>query len=163
MMRVFLLVCSLIWFTAVSAFAATEVAHNADQPIHVTSQRLEANDAEGYFVFSGQVQAQQGDVTIYAQQLTVYYVEGQKKQVERVVAENDVRIVQTNRVATGQKAVFWQKEGRVELTGNPRVVQGDNVVEGEKILVYLDDSRSIVEGGEQGRVKAIFVPGESTE
>ena len=163
MMRLlFFIVCTvLVGFTPV--MAAPEMDHDAGQPIHVTSQHLEANDAEGFFVFTGEVQAQQGEVTIYAQRLTVYYTDSEKKQVDRVVAEKDVRIVQLNRVATGQKAIFWQKDGRVELTGDPRVVQGENVVEGEKIIVYLNDSRSIVEGGDQGRVKAVFVPGESSE
>lgn len=163
MIRLFFFAVCTVLLGGSPVFAAAEVEHDASQPIHVTSQRLEANDAKGYFIFTGDVQAEQGDVTMYSQQLTVYYTDSEKKQVDRVVAEKDVRIVQTNRIATGQKAIFWQKDGRVELTGDPRVVQGENVVEGEKIIVYLNDSRSIVEGGNKGRVKAVFVPGESTE
>ncbi|WP_321531975.1 lipopolysaccharide transport periplasmic protein LptA [uncultured Desulfuromonas sp.] len=162
-MRLLFLIVCIVLVGLSPAMAEPEMEHDASQPIHVTSQRLEANDAKGFFIFTGEVQAQQGDVTIYAQKMTIYYSDGEQKQVDRVVAEQDVRIVQLNRVATGQKAIFWQKDGRVELTGDPRVVQGENVVEGEKIIVYLNDSRSIVEGGKQGRVKAVFVPGESTE
>jgi len=162
-MRIALLSLIVLLGGALAYAEQPDLNHDASQPVHVTSQRLEADDAKGYFVFKGDVQAQQGDVNIYAQQLTVYYSDSDKKQIDRVVAEKDVRIVQLNRVATGQKAIFWENQSRVELTGDPKVVQGESVVAGEKIIVYLNDSRSIVEGGEKGRVKAVFVPGESAE
>jgi lipopolysaccharide export system protein LptA len=38
------------------------------------------------------------------------------------------------------------------------VIQGDNTIAGEKITVYLDEERSIVEGGARERVQATFVP-----
>lgn len=145
---VLIVLCLLIPVAVVAE--EPELNHDSSLPVHVTSQRLEADDQSGYFIFEGDVQAQQGDVYIYAQKLTVHYVEGEQRQIDRVVAEKDVRIVQLQRVATGQKAVFLQQQGKVELTGDPRVVQGENVVEGEKIIVFLNDSRSIVEGGRKG-------------
>lgn len=153
----------LVFFATNSVAQPVEMQHDASLPVHVTSQRLEANDLAGYFIFEGDVQAQQGDVYIYADKLTVYYTDSENKEIDRVIAETDVRIVQLQRIATGQKAIFFQQQGRVELTGDPRVVQGENVVEGEKIVVFLNDNRSIVEGGKKGRVKAIFVPGESPQ
>ncbi|MCD6527525.1 MAG: lipopolysaccharide transport periplasmic protein LptA [Desulfuromonas sp.] len=157
------LVFILIVLVTSSAAEQAELKHDASLPVHITSQRLEADDFAGFFIFEGDVQAQQGDVYIYADKLTVFYTDSEKKEIDRVVAETDVRIVQLQRVATGQKAIFFQQQGRVELTGDPRVVQGENVVEGEKIVVFLNDNRSIVEGGEKGRVKAIFVPGQSPQ
>ena len=158
----------LFFITSVAVAADPEMNHDGSQPVQITSQQLEADDRAGYFIFTGNVQAQQGDVFIYAQKMTVTYVNGEKlgdntgakRQIDKVVAEDDVRIVQLNRVATGQRAVFHHREGRIVLTGAPRVVQGDNAVEGERIIVYLNDSRSVVEGGDNRRVKAVFIPGE---
>jgi len=144
--------------------AEQEMKHDSNQPVNITANKLEADDNAGVFVFSGDVQAQQGEVFIYAQKMTVHYIDaaspsdGAKRQIDKVEAEQDVRIVQLNRVATGQKAIFYHQEGRIVLTGDPRVVQGENNVAGERIIVYLNDNRSIVEGGEKQRVKAVFVP-----
>jgi len=148
-----------------TAYAETqEIKHDSNQPVNISANKLEADDKTGVFVFIGDVQAQQGEVFIYAQKMTVYYSKAAsssnstKKQVDKVVAQQDVRIVQLDRVATGQQAVYYNQEGRIVLTGDPRVVQGDNNVAGERIVVYLNDNRSVVEGGEKQRVKAVFVP-----
>jgi len=143
--------------------ADSEINHDSSQPVKITSQQLEADDQTGIFIFKGDVQAQQGDVFIYAQIMTVSYVNGETRQIDTVIAEGDVRIVQLNRVATGGKAIFYHQEGRIILSEKPRVVQGDNTVEGERIIVYLNDNRSIVEGSTKRRVKAIFIPGEESK
>ncbi len=151
----------LVAITSMAYANEAAVEHDGSQPVNITAQRLDANDKTGVFIFKGDVQAQQGDAFIYAQKMTVYYSKVQdKRQVSEVVAEEDVRIVQLDRVATGEKAVFDNQQGKIVLTGNPQVVQGDNRVAGEKIIVYLNDHRSIVEGGSEQRVKAVFVPGE---
>lgn len=149
----------------VACAAEQDVKHDSNQPVNITANKLEADDKAGIFVFSGNVQAQQGEVFIYAQKMTVHYSAttgssdgDNKRQIDKVVAEKDVRIVQFDRVATGQKGIFFQQEGRVVLSGDPRVVQGDNNVAGERIVVYLNENRSVVEGGEKQRVKAVFVP-----
>jgi len=159
-------ISSVVALEQVSCAAAQEMKHDSSQPVNITANKLEADDKAGVFVFIGDVQAQQGDLFIYAQKMTVHYSEkkaqddGGKRQIDKVVAEKDVRIVQLNRVATGQKGVFYHQEGRIVLTGDPRVVQGDNNIAGERIVVYLNEDRSIVEGGGKQRVKAVFVPEE---
>lgn len=156
-----ILFVTLFIFIASWSFAAEpEMNHDNSQPVHITSEQLEADDQAGVFVFKGDVQAQQGEVFIYAQTMTVSYVKGEKRQIDIVIAEGDVRIVQLNRVATGGKAIFYHQEGRIVLSDQPRVVQGDNTVEGEKIVVYLNDNRSVVEGSSKRRVKAVFIPAE---
>jgi lipopolysaccharide export system protein LptA len=38
------------------------------------------------------------------------------------------------------------------------VWRDDNVVTGERITIYLAEDRSVVEGGKEERVKAVFYP-----
>lgn len=156
-------ITSLILISSWCYAADPEITHDSSQPVKITSAQLEADDQTGVFIFKGDVQAQQGDVFIYAQTMTVSYIKGETRQIDTVVAEGDVRIVQLNRVATGGKAIFYHQEGRIVLSEKPRVVQGDNTVEGERIIVYLNDNRSIVEGSTKRRVKAVFIPGEESK
>ncbi|MBI4254843.1 MAG: hypothetical protein HY616_07185 [Candidatus Rokubacteria bacterium] len=62
------------------------------------------------------------------------------------------------RTATARRAEYFDLEQRVVLLGNARVWQEDNVVSGETITIYLSQDRSVVQGGKQERVKAVFYP-----
>lgn len=126
-------------------------------PIHVTSDRLEADDQAQTVIFSGNAVATQDDVTIHADRLTIKYT-GEKREIVQIVADGQVRIVQQEKLATGEKAVYYNREERVVMTGSPKVTEGDNFVEGQEITLYLNEKRSVVSGGDGGRVKAIFTP-----
>lgn len=130
------------------------------EPIRVTADRLEADEGTKRMTFVGNVVARQGDVVIYAQEIALF-TETESREVERVEALGDVRIIQGTRIATGQKGVFYRLEGRFVLTGSPRIHQGDDFIEGDEITVFLDEERSIVRSGDGSRVNAIFHPREN--
>jgi lipopolysaccharide export system protein LptA len=127
------------------------------EPIRITADRLEADEGARRMTFLGNVVARQGDVAIYAQELALF-TEAESREVERVEALRDVRIVQGDRIATGQKGIFFRMEGRFVLTGSPRIHQGDDFIEGDEITVFLDEERSIVRSGDGTRVNAVFHP-----
>src|SRR5262249_9663070 len=72
-----------------------------------------------------------------------------QQQIKEVVAEGNVDITSGDRHATAKKAVFTQATRTVVLTGNAILQEGENRVNGEKVTVYLDDKRTIVDGGEK--------------
>jgi len=129
----------------------------ADGPVSVTSDRLEADDKLRQVRFVGNVVARQGDVVIYAGEVVLIYPES-GRDIERIEASGAVRIVQGNRVATGDKASFYNKERKIVLTGSPRVYQGDDFLEGDEIIVLLDEQKSIVKSDQGSRVNAVFHP-----
>jgi len=131
-----------------------------DQPLEITSGRLEADEAAHKVTFFDKVVARQGDVVIYAETLTIFYA-GDKREVDRIVAEIDVRIVQQNRVVTGERAEYDHRAGTMELTGNPTVHQGKDAVSGDKITVYLNENKSVVSSKDGSRVNALFHPNEA--
>jgi len=144
------------------SFPILAVEAPADQrqlPLEVTSSTLEADNQAGTAVFSGEVVARQGDVVIYAGRLTIHY-DGASRELRRIVAEQDVRIVQGERLATAQRAEYDQASGEIVLTGEPRVHQGQNEVSGERITVFIDQDKSIVTGQGNTRVNAVFHPQE---
>src|SRR5438034_7912754 len=68
-----------------------------------------------------------------------------------------VRIITRDcRTGTARRAEYHDLEQRVVLLGNARVWQEDNVVSGETITIFLSQDRSVVQGGRQERVKAVF-------
>jgi lipopolysaccharide export system protein LptA len=78
--------------------------------------------------------------------------------VRKVVAIGHVKIVQTDRVALGQRATYWAGGRKILLEGQATVWKGKNQVSGEQITVFLDEDRSIVHGTPGKRVAVTIVP-----
>jgi lipopolysaccharide export system protein LptA len=69
-----------------------------------------------------------------------------------------VKVVRLDQRATSKKATFSQDENKVVLDGDAVVREGESVVRGEKITYYVDEGRSVVEGGKGTRVNTRITP-----
>ena len=127
-------------------------------PVTVDADQLENLQKEGLIVFTGNVVASQNSSTQYADRMEVY-LDDKRDRIVRAVSTGNVRIITKDcRTGTAQRAEYYDAEQRVILIGNARVWRDDNVVTGERITIYLAEDRSVVEGGQQERVKAVFYP-----
>ena len=155
-----LLLCLQLWCLLIpfSSWAAEQsLPQPADLPVEITAQRLEAHQQQRQAIFSGEVVAKQGDMSLYCDKLVVYSLPEEDK-VDRLEAFGQVRVVQLDRTATADRAIYRQRAGTLVLIGNAKVHQGQNQVAGEEITVFLNEERSLVKSGEDGRVRAIFFP-----
>ena len=132
--------------------AADEKAKPADdknQPVTVDADHMESFQKESLVIFTGNVVARQNGSVQYADRMEVYLDEAAGR-VIRTVSTGNIRIITRDcRMGTAKRSEYYA-----------RVWQADNVVTGEKITIYLNQERSVVEGGKQERVKAIFYPKE---
>jgi lipopolysaccharide export system protein LptA len=143
---------------ASSALAMQEqLPQPASLPIEVSAQQLDASQEKGQAVFSGEVVARQGDITLYCDKLIVHSQSG-AEQLDHLEALGNVRFVQRDRTATADRAIYRQLQGTLILYGHAAVHQGQNSVTGNEITVYLQENRSVVKGGESERVKAVLFP-----
>ncbi len=130
------------------------------QPLTVDADRMERFGKESLVIFTGNVVARQNNSVQYADRMEVYFDE-KGDRVLRTISTGSIRIITRDcRTATAKRAEYFDLEQRVVLSGNARVWQDDNVVSGETITIYLSQDRSIVQGGTQERVKAVFYPRE---
>jgi len=127
-------------------------------PVTVDADQLENIQKEGLVVFTGNVVATQNSSTQWADRMEVY-LDDRGNKIVRTVSTGNVRIITRDcRNGTAKRAEYYDAEQRVVLIGNARVWRDDNVVTGERITIYLAEDRSLVEGGQQERVKAVFYP-----
>lgn len=147
-------------FTAFSSAAMDLQPGSTSEPIEVSARQLDADQQQNQATFSGEVVAKQGEITLYCDKLVVYAL-GDQGQVDRLEAFGEVRVVQLDRIATADRAVYRQAQGTLSLFGNARVHQGQSEVTGSEIIVYLEENRSLVKSGENGRVRAVFFPEQS--
>jgi outer membrane protein assembly factor BamD len=132
------------------------------QPIDISSDKVEAFWKENLIIFRGNVIARQKDMVIYADSIEALIIEDGKG-IERVTAGGNVKIQQGLRVANCEKAIFYNLDQKVILTGDPKVSEGDNIVSGDEIIFDIDQNRVEVKGGTSGRGKAKIQPGGEIE
>ncbi len=129
------------------------------QAIRITSDKLEAMDQKGKVVFSGNVIARRGNLTIYADRLEVYYTSTSskkgKKKLKKIVATGHLKIVQGKRRATAKKAIYLKPQEKILLIKDATVWDGPNSVTGDRITLFINENRSIVESSGKKRVEAV--------
>lgn len=127
------------------------------QPIEITADSLNADSGTESVTFEGNVVAIQADVTLHADRLFAQYSRG-RDAIEKITAEGNVRVVQGGKEARAAHAVFYNLEQRIVLSGGADLKQGENTLKGDTVTIYLRENRSVVTGGEGGRVRAVLHP-----
>jgi lipopolysaccharide export system protein LptA len=171
----------IFWAGSSQAYGAAPKKPGPEKevPLQITAARLEADQTKGTVIFSGSVKAVYGDATLYSDELRVYFkpkpepAKGTPKppqektdqsplgdmgaeKIDRIVAKGNVRMVQEDRVATGDEAVYYQDRDEVVLTGNPQLWRAENTLKGERIIFNLATKKVLVESSPQRRVEALL-------
>ncbi|MBU3731158.1 MAG: organic solvent tolerance protein OstA [Beijerinckiaceae bacterium] len=139
-------------------------------PISIDADKLQVYDKEQRAVYTGNVVVVQGETTMKAAHMTVFYERNNQEaqatenagggpggaQLKRVEAKGDVVITSKDQVAKGDNGVLDRENDRMILTGNVSLSQGDNITKGERLFYNLSSGIATVEGG---RVRSLLIPG----
>jgi len=156
-------------YPAQSASLENQAKKDTSKPIVINSTTLEADNKKKTVTFTGDVEAQMENFAVYCHKIVVYYEEAPEKngsketgtKIDKIVATGDVKIVRSEGgVATGKKAVYYQLNEKLVLTGNPVVKEKNNFVEGDRITLFLKEDRSVVESLQDKKVRAVIFPGQ---
>jgi lipopolysaccharide export system protein LptA len=152
-----------------SSFSADKkTGKKQSEAIRITSDKMEVKDQKGTVVFSGNVVAKKGNLTIYSDLLEVYYAKktGQKagsgqqgaknkRKLKKIVARGHLRIVQGKRRATAREAVYYKPQEKIVLIKDARIWDGKNTIKGDKVTLFVNENRSVVESSGKDRVEAV--------
>ena len=151
-------VLALVGFAEAQAPTRGKAPDDTNQPVTVDADRMERYGKESLVVFTGSVVARQNNSVQYADRMEVYLDE-KGDRILRTISTGTVKIITRDcRTGTARRAEYYDLEQRVVLIGNARVWQDENVVSGDTITIFLSQDRSVVQGGRQERVKAVFFP-----
>ncbi len=151
--------------------ALPEPSSKAPAKTTITSQRMTVRNKDHQAVFEGKVELKKvlarGSLIVRSDVMIVFYTppppdrsekapgsqqseppsQNKNVSVSRIEATGDVKIEKEDGRATCGKAVYYQDQQKIVLTGNPVAWQKGNRVTGKTITMFLDDDRTIVEGG----------------
>ena len=168
------LVLSFILF--VTFLAGSALAATAPEPTTVTSQRMEYNTEAQTAFFSGNVHVVRGTMEIWSDRLTLFLKKDNRAasnntvaqtgvsagEIERIIAEKNVRMKSENRHGECEKATYTLANELLVMEGNPRLYEGKNSIVGERILFYMAEGRSEVIGAPDKPVRVIFTQESQT-
>jgi lipopolysaccharide export system protein LptA len=165
--------------------AKAPAAPKQEFPLHISAAQMEANQDQHVIIFTGQVKADYGDSTLYTDKLLVFYksrggkppAQGKSTasppentpaasplaglggdQIDRIEAWGNVRYVQGDRVATGEKAIYYRDKDEIVLLGHPQVWRGEDFMKGSRITMNLATRKVEVESSPNQRVEAHLYP-----
>ena len=120
------------------------LALSNDKPIQIESDNLEIREQEKRAYFTGNVRVAQGQMTLQAGKMTVYYRSGTKSiaaggaDIDRIDVSGSVKLSSATQKATADNGTFNMVSEVLVLNGNPVVLsEGGNVFTGCKLTVQM--------------------------
>ncbi len=157
-----LMIPSLAMAQSIGASSAAGFG-KSDEPISIESDTLEVNEKKKIAIFTGDVIAVQGKMTLKSVKMVVYYREGEGggNEVTKIDANGKVIIISDGQKTTGNVAHFDMLTDLVTVIGNVVVTQGGNVIKGNKLVInqatgltrFFSDAKS-----KTSRVRGVFLP-----
>jgi lipopolysaccharide export system protein LptA len=153
-------------------------AQNRDQPVQIDARQLEVRDKEKKATFSGNVKVVQGDTTMRAQTLDVFYDgdgstanaltsaqpgPGGQQRIKRLDVKGGVKVCQNDQIVTGNEGTFDMQANTVTLQGNVVLTKEQNVLKGDRLVVDLTTGAAKIDGGKSGGVSALLIPSSIQE
>ena len=143
-------------------------------PTRITSEKMEVDNKKNIIIFTGKVFVTKGRVEIRADKLILHpdnkKIDDKKNEtdkshllgtgkMQKIIATGNVLLNQDRKkFATGDKLNFDDKSRIAILTGNAKAWEGKNQVIGDKIIMYLDENKTIVHGAKHKRVHVTLHP-----
>ncbi len=165
-----ILICFAFLLKPNLVFAQTSKETN-QQPLHIVSDQMVAQQISSMVEFSGNVKAVLNDSTVLADSIKIYFntdkdtvdknpkKTDEQNNIKKIISTGDVKYSAGDRKAFADKAVYTTIDDKLVLTGkSPKLITGSSFVTGKKITFYRKQDKVIVESDNKKRVEAFFNP-----
>ena len=163
---------SISWAAKLVGEESPRGEFDTTQPIEITADALEIDQGPGLAVFTGNVNAVQGEMILRADTLKVHYRAdgeegdvGTQGRISRIEASGAVFFATPSATAQGNHGNYDVEQRIVTLDGSVVLTRGENVLRGSRLELNLDTGRSKLysDEGSNGRVRGLFVPDETEQ
>ncbi len=153
---------ALFLYTVCMLLLHVPVSMAEEQPIEIQADGMTSLEESKTVVFTGNVDARQGDIRIRSNKMTIYYFDdptAQKnkkgknaQQIDKVICEGKVEVTSEDWLGTSKVMHYYSKKNLVRLIGKAVAYQGQNMVKGQRIDYHTDTGQSEVFGGADVKV-----------
>lgn len=129
-----------------------------NQPVEVTADSLNVNQADGSAEFTGDVLVIQGAMRMTADRVFVVY-DNDRSRIARLEATGGVVLVNGPDAAESDRAEYSIDSGVIVMTGSVLLTQGPSVLSSDRMVVNLTTGTAEM----AGRVKTILNPDQKSD
>jgi len=159
-----------------NAHAQGPIELDSNKPIEIAADSLEVLQEKNMAIFSGAVEALQGNIILRAARMVVYYRQGDEQAsaafgaVKRIEVERNVSFATPNESAKAAKGIYNVDKQTITLIGDVVLTREKNMLRGGQLVYNLKTQKSLLTSGKAttkadgtvkstgGRVKGVFVP-----
>jgi lipopolysaccharide export system protein LptA len=169
---------ALLFAVAQSSYSWAQMISGSG-PLNISGDHSELINNGKEWIVRGRVEATRGANRLRCDTLHVFFHTEKNKQgakantaksdglngsnIERVVADGNVFIVTDDDVVRGDTAVYTADTNSIVVTGKQVILmRGENVAVGARLVVHRTQGDAILEGGPNGRPRAIIFPKTSS-
>ena len=144
-------------------------------PTNISAAHMEYNANAQTVIFTGNVHVKRPDFELWAAKMTIYLDKSGKPEaqendngtggmqagdIDRIIAEKNVRMKSDTKQGTCEKATYFAKQDKFVMEGNPVLSDKDkSQIKGKKVIHYMSSNKSEIEGG----VDAVFFAPDKTD
>ena len=151
--KTFLFVVLLNSVVAAQNSGFGSLSSDRGKPMQFSSDSLIYNQEENAAELFDMVEIRQGNSVLSAQYIKAVYSKTNNK-LEKIFAERNVELKSENDIARANNAIYLLTEDTISLTGNARLIQGENNILADQILINTKTGLTELTGS----VKTIIVP-----
>ena len=150
-----------IRLTVISAFTATAqensvTLNSLSSELTIHSEAIKSYGNEKKMVFVDNVVVLSDNFTLTADSMSVYFKSNALSEVEKIVCNDNVNFKTKDIVSLSNDAELNQTSKTVVLSGDVKVWQSNNLLEGDKVTIFYLDNRVDVDKGAKKRVTVII-------
>lgn len=173
---------ALVYAQSPALFGGGGSPLSSKDPIDIAADVLDVDQQKQVAVFTGNVDAVQGDLHLRSDVLTVYYDSrddaseeaapkkdeatsaiGQSSDITKIRVTGNVVITSPEETATGDWALYDVATAKVTMGGDVVLTRGENILKGHKLIVDLETGQSKLEAapngeGEKKRIRGLLIP-----
>ena len=149
---------SVLALTGGAAAAQDALGFASDQPISLDrADRCEASRDQSEIVCTGSVVVTQGPAILTSDRVAIDFFPGTQA-FRRITADGAVRYANAQDAISGTRAVYDAEAASVTVTGGVVVVQGEQVMTGERLIYNTATGALSFAAPEGGAVRGLFRP-----
>lgn len=164
-------ILAVLFFVINNSYAQELILDKSNkEPIDITAQELIFYRAQNVGVFTGDVIAVQGTVTVKAKKMEVFFKESAAdsketlSKVKLINLKDDVEIITPKEKTKSSMGVYNVETGVFTLTGDVVMTQGETILKGDRMIYNKNTEESLLTVNGKivdKRVSAKFVPNQT--
>lgn len=148
---------SMVNFTYASSITSTKI--NKNQPLNITSNKVEIIRDKGEIIFIGNVIAVQDEFTLYADKMIVKYNESkdQKININNIKAINNVKFINKTIIAIGDEGTYDVKKNIITMKKNIKATEKGITVYADEFSYDVNTGKSNIVGNKQQNERVVII------